>query len=117
MIFQPYWTATEKPVDSYSAQNYLIYAQRFDCSHSTREADKVSGLFYLKRARSGHGERLGAVVWAGRVRCSVDVAPRFGKEIDEHLEDPTTSLELASQFCLNKYSDKEIFHLFRKDPL
>jgi hypothetical protein len=56
--------------------------------------------------------RLGAVVEVGRIRSAVDVAPRFGQEANRMLKN-TNSLEVSTEFNLNKYADKESFALLR----
>lgn|ERR1700742_320562 len=95
---------------------YLVYAQRLDCSHASTGANRNSGLFRLKRVfrrTSDSRVRLGAVVDASRIRCAVDVAPYFSSEVDGMLTSKT-AIELCEALNLNKYSDKETFHLLRE---
>jgi hypothetical protein len=102
-----------------------VYAQRFDRDTTRGSREYDNGLYPLKRAKV-HGRtrgieqtgrlRLGAVVEAGRIRCAVDVAPYFGKAVDTRL-DRFIALEVSKKFNLNKYSDKETFHLFRSSKL
>jgi hypothetical protein len=106
MIFQPV-------VNSPNPQPYLVYAQRFDCPHGGASPKQDNGLFELVRGKSASGRRKGAVVEAGHIRCAVDVAPFFGKEADRRLT-YENSLEAATNFNLNTYSDKQIFHLLKK---
>lgn len=103
IIFQP-CLSTPSP--------YLVYAQRFDCSHAASGANPNSGLFRLKRAVLRGGHRLGAVLPVKRIRCAVDVAPFFGDAASDELKS-RISLEASTSFNLNKYSDKETFHLLR----
>lgn len=109
MIFQPCHEGTSLAT---TKEPYLVYAQRFDCTHAASRANPDSGLFRLKRAKRRTGQRLGAVLGAENIRCAVDIAPFFGKEADPVLES-RTSLETSAMFNLNKYSDKETFHLLR----
>jgi hypothetical protein len=59
-----------------------------------------------------HGQRLGTVVDAALIRCAVDVAPFFGERADRRLTH-SNAMEISNEFNLNKYSDKESFHLLR----
>jgi hypothetical protein len=59
------------------------------------------------------GLRLGAVLEAKQIRCSVDVTPYFGEKAERILT-CTNAVEISEYLNLNKYSDKETFHLLRE---
>jgi hypothetical protein len=88
---------------------YLVYAQRFDCVRSDGSSDPRTGLIRLKRAKQGD-QRLGAVVEALRIRSGVSILPFFGEKADDAYTSKN-SMELSVFFNLNKYADKEDFHL------
>jgi hypothetical protein len=73
-------------------------------------ADKNSGLFRLKRAKTPTNDTYGVIVDASMIRCAVDVQPFFGDHASAEFT-TTNSLEICQFFNLNKYSDKESFEL------
>jgi hypothetical protein len=89
---------------------YLVYAQRFDCVRSDSRADPHSGLIRLKRAKLGNGQRLGAIADISRIRSGASILPFFADKADDAYTSKN-SMELSVFFNLNKYADKEDFHL------
>lgn len=72
--------------------------------------DANTSLYLLKRAVRSTGEVLGDIVPLDQLRLLVDVAPRFSKEAGPGLTN-TNSIVFAKEFWLNKYFDKELFHI------
>lgn len=98
---------------------FLAYVQRFDIipqlsaaasNSAVRQVqpDPVSGMFVLKRSRRADGSLMGDIVPLSQCRVPVEVTPRFFERADPHLK-ANNSLELSSEFWLNKYFDKDIF--------
>lgn len=102
LIFQPVLDSNN------SHAPYLVYARRLDPVGSTGKADPATGLFRLKRSERG---LVGSVVEASRIRTAVDVQPFFGRGSIPSQMTATNSLQLCSEFNLNKYADKDIFQL------
>jgi hypothetical protein len=99
--------------------NFLAYVQRFDiipqlsAGASTSavrriQPDPISGMFALKRSRRADGSPMGDVVPLSQCRVPVEVTPRFFEKADPRLR-ANNSLELSSEFWLDKYFDKELF--------
>ena len=72
--------------------------------------DSDTGLYLLKRAVRSTGELLGDIIPLDQLRSLVDVAPRFGEEASPKLTN-ANSIVFANEFWLNKYFDKELFHI------
>lgn len=93
---------------------FLVYVQRFDIipqlSAAVRQVqpDPVSGMFALKRSRRADGSLMGDIVPLSQCRVPIELTPRFFERADPHLK-ANNSLELSSEFWLNKYFDKELF--------
>jgi hypothetical protein len=69
-------------------------------------------MYLLKRARRTGGAIMGDVVPLAQLRTLIDLVPRFGAEADKRLT-RGTALEYSSEFWLNKYFDKELFHALK----
>jgi hypothetical protein len=72
------------------------------------QPDPVSGMFALKWSRRVDGSLMGDIVPLSQCRVPVEVTPRFFEQADPHLN-ANNSLELSSEFWLDKYFDKELF--------
>ena len=72
--------------------------------------DPTTGFYLLKRAVRSTGEVLGDIVPVDQLRSLVDVAPRFGEEAGPGLAN-SNSIVFAKEFWLNKYFNKELFHI------
>jgi hypothetical protein len=59
---------------------------------------------------SSSGEQLGSVVPIQCIRASVEVVPHFGAQA-HHGYDMTNSKVTSVKFNLNKYRDKQTFHM------
>lgn len=115
LIFRPYWIASAEVTDDNFP--YLVYGQRFDivsqlpspAALPAKIPDPVTGMYVVKRALRTDGSRLGDVFPLSRLRVPVELCPRFGQKADSRLT-ATNSFEYTSEFYLNKYSDKQVFH-------
>ncbi|KAK7042241.1 hypothetical protein R3P38DRAFT_2512149 [Favolaschia claudopus] len=105
LIFRPMWARAP----------YLMYAQRFDISASVGR-EPSSGMYVLKRATRADHSRLGDVVEIEHIRIPAEVIPRFGSQADRRLT-PYNSMEISTQFRLNKYSNKELLWILESVSL
>jgi hypothetical protein len=97
---------------------FLSYVQRFDIipqSPSTSvstpkrsQPDPVSGMYLLKRSTRSDGSRLGGIVPLSQCRVPINITPKFYEKADPHLA-RDNSLEISTEFWLNKYFHKELF--------
>ncbi|KZS88527.1 hypothetical protein SISNIDRAFT_417979 [Sistotremastrum niveocremeum HHB9708] len=115
ILFQPIYSNSLRRQGQQAP--YLAYMERFDVvpqiqpdRRSLRQPHRVSGMFVLQRAIRSNGSRMGGIVNLSVIRRPAYLIPRFGKNADHRLT-CSTSLELSTQFFLNKYTDKHIFHL------
>jgi hypothetical protein len=114
-IFRPYWIRGAEVTDDNFP--YLVYGQRFDIvpqlvSATTPPAkipDPITGMYVVKRALRTDGSRIGDIFPLSRLRVPVELSPQFGEIADTRLKS-TNSFEYTSEFLLNKYSDKQIYH-------
>jgi hypothetical protein len=89
---------------------YLVYGQRYDCVGSSTRPNETTGCYGLVRATNSSGQRLGSVVPVQWIRASVEVVPYFGTEAHSSYQ-TWNSKSMATRFNLNKYRDKQSFHM------
>ncbi|KAI5980659.1 hypothetical protein EDD15DRAFT_2187253 [Pisolithus albus] len=91
---------------------FATYVQRFDVvtqPANSGNVHPVTGMYLLRRAMKSSVERLGSVVPISHIRSPVHLIPKFGKEAHSHLT-RESSCEFSSDFWLNKYWSKELYH-------
>lgn len=66
-------------------------------------------MFSLQRHLRANNDRMGDILELTNVRDVVELIPQFGKQIDRTWN-CNTSLELARNFYLNNFADKDTFH-------
>ncbi|KAH7910711.1 hypothetical protein BJ138DRAFT_1087120 [Hygrophoropsis aurantiaca] len=66
-------------------------------------------MFLVQRRHRSNSTRLGDIVPLEDVRQVIQLVPKFGKEISPTL-DSENSLEVAREFYINNFADKETFH-------
>jgi hypothetical protein len=100
---------------------FLTYVRRFDIIpqlNATVSGSRTlkgpypelsSGLYLLKRSKRSTGVVMGDVLPLDQIRSLVNLTPRFGKKASRILT-KDNSLEFSSEFWLNKYFTKELFH-------
>ena len=98
-------------------QRFDIMPQAPPGNNTTRGIYPVEshGMYRLKRACRPNGSPLGDIVLLQQIRTDVEVAPRFYERADVRMT-PFNALELASEFHLNHYCDKEVFYMFHDIP-
>lgn len=67
-----------------------------------------SGLYLLKRSKRSTGVIMGDILPLHQIRSLVNLTPRFGKKAGRILT-KDNSLEISTEFWLNKYFTKELF--------
>jgi hypothetical protein len=99
---------------------FLSYVRRFDVISQINATvsgsrtlkgpypEPSSGLYLLKRSKRSTGAFMGDVLPLDQIRSLVNLTPRFGKKASRFLT-KDNSLEISSEFWLNKYFTKEIF--------
>jgi hypothetical protein len=65
-------------------------------------------MFHLKRSRRVDGFAMGDIVPLSQCRVPAEVVPRFFEKADPRLK-ADNSMELSSEFWLDKYFDKNFF--------
>ena len=96
-----------KPHQRWSwADRFLTYVQRFDiiCREPSTQ------MHVLKRAVRSGGQRLGDVIPVSQITAYANLIPRFGQHADSRLTS-VNSTEHSREFYLNKYFDKNIYHI------
>lgn len=104
---------------------FIAYVQRFDIvprptsitvSLPRRpQPDPVSGMYLLKRSTRPDGSRKGGIVPLSQCRVPIELTPRFHEKADPRLT-KYNSLEISSEYWVDKYFHKELFwglHLTR----
>jgi len=99
-------------------ETFVAYVQRFDVipqapstsvsSPKRLQPDPVTGMYLLKRSLRSDGSRLGDIVPLLQCRVPIEITPRFYGKADTRLA-KENSLEISSEFWLNKYFHKELF--------
>lgn len=99
---------------------FLAYVRRFDVVPQINEAmsgsatrrgpypEPASSLFILKRARRSDGSLVGDIIPVRQIRELVELIPRFGEKADRRYTQ-YNSLNICSEFYLNKYLTKELY--------
>jgi hypothetical protein len=99
---------------------FLTYVRRFDIISQINATvsgsrtlkgpypEPSSGLYLLKRSKRSTGDIMGDVLPLDQIRSLVNLTPRFGKKACRILT-KDNSLEISSEFWLNKYFTKELF--------
>jgi len=93
------------------SDSFFAYVHHFKIvpqSNSTN-INSATGMYMLKRAVRGNGERIGEVIPLIRVRSLAHLIPNFGHEAHSRLTN-LSSYELSSEFWLNKFWSKEFYH-------
>jgi len=110
--------ADDTPLGHQIMGQFLVYFQHYNVvsQHDPTGArlgmysDANTGLYLLKRAVLSTGKMLGNIIPLNQLRPLVDVASHFSKEADSGLIN-TNSIVFAKDFWLNKYFNKELFHI------
>ena len=97
---------------------FIAYVQRFDIipqppsttvsSPRQPRPDPVTGMYLLKRSTRSDGSRLGDIVPLSQCRIPIEIMPRFYKKADHRLAN-SSSLEISTEFWVDKYFHKELF--------
>lgn len=116
---QPLWTICSCPIGA----PFLTYVQRFNItpqatslsSNATRGLipEPSTGMYVMKRAVRANGMRIGDVVPLSQITAVVELTPYFGVKADSRLAF-YNSLECSTEFFLNKYDTKEMFHVLHQ---
>ena len=109
----------ETPHGHHITSRFLAYVRRYDILPQQNGLqrgmfpDPNTGLFLLKKATHSTGELAGDIIPLDQIqlRSMVDLAPRFGAKANAQLTN-TTSMAYSTEFWLNKYFNKELFHIF-----
>lgn len=112
LIFKPAYTNDRRPSD------YLAYMQPFnpapasirpqlDGSRAHVPVDDIE-MYKIVRSTRTDGSRRGLIVRLTDMWRPVEVVPNFGKECPKEWT-ASTSVELAKEFYVNSFSDKETF--------
>ncbi|KAH7918561.1 hypothetical protein BV22DRAFT_1024408 [Leucogyrophana mollusca] len=91
------------------SDTYLAYVERLNVA----SVDPATRMHILKRALRSNGERTGEVIPLTQIRSPAHLIPRFGRAANSHMT-LQTSEEYSTEFFLNRYWDKEIFHALYK---
>jgi hypothetical protein len=100
---------------------FLAYIQCFDIvpqpnpqcpSQKGLYVEPSTGMYCLKRAQRSDGSLFGDVILLEHIRALVDLVPHFGEAAKRRISKETV-LEHASEFCLNKYFQKELFYVLQ----
>jgi len=99
---------------------FLTYVRRFDIISQINATvsgsrtlkgpypEPSSGLYLLKRSKRSTGLIMGDVLPLNQIHSLVNLTPCFGKKACRILT-KDNSLEISSEFWLNKYFTKELF--------
>lgn len=97
---------------------FLSYVQRFDITPQSPSTsisapkgphpDPVTGMYSLKRSTRSDGSRCGDVVPLSQCRVPINITPQFHNKADSHLT-MDNSLEISTEFWLDKYFHKDLF--------
>jgi len=93
------------------SDSFFAYVHHFKIvpqSNSTN-INSATGMYMLKRAVRGNGERIGEVIPLIHVHSPAHLIPNFGREAHSCLTN-LSSYELSSEFWLNKFWSKEFYH-------
>lgn len=95
---------------------FLCYAERFDILPQLNSQmlrgqypEASSGLYLLKPAYRANQTRMGDILPLDQIRELVGLTPNFGQQANRHY-DKTNCREIATEFWLDKYFDKELFY-------
>lgn len=112
LIFRPVYVDDRRPTD------YLAYVQPFnpatgtictqlDGSRAQVPVDHVE-MYKIVRSTRADGSRRGLIIRLTDIWRPVEVVPVFGKQCPPEWK-ANNSVELAKEFYVNNFSDKEIF--------
>jgi hypothetical protein len=100
------------------ANVYLIYGERFDIIPQATELgsasrarcpDPVTGMYVVKRSSRSNGTRMGDIISLSQIRISAPLIPRYGSRADSKLTS-RNSMEFSTEFFLNHFFDKDLYH-------
>jgi hypothetical protein len=96
----------------------FLYVEFFSFSHSSFSIiddirfitpAPVTDMFLVQRRIRLNHEPLGDIVPLGSVRQVIELIPKFGREVPSSMN-CDNSLQLAREFFVNNFADKETFH-------
>jgi hypothetical protein len=112
LVPQRYYSETVAGLDTFLAyvQRFDIIPQRSATSTARRpQPDPVTGMYLVKRGLRSDGSVIGDVVPLSQCRVPIEVVPRFLAKADPRLT-KDNSMELSSEFWIDKYFHKELFY-------
>jgi hypothetical protein len=121
LVFQPILNETYHDLNTLSpSHQFLVYAQPFKLTAQPSSIqpggprgmnrNAITGLYGLQRVMRSNDTRLGGILPLRLLVMPVDVTPRFGSTADRRLT-AQNCMESVREFWLNKYWDKEYYHL------
>lgn len=120
MIFQPILPSTSSTSLNTATEQTLLYTQYFRYAGHRDEngilAEEPNIDMYLlqrhfrsSRLPSGEQIRMGDIVPMDSITQPVELIPVYGKKMDPRFNS-NSSLELATNFYLNNFDDKDFYH-------
>ena len=102
----------------WSVNVYLTYSERFEVIPqpafygSTSRGmypDPITGQYVVKRSTRANGSRLGDIIPLIQAQIPTPLVPRYGVQADPKLTS-RNSLEYSTEFYVNHFFDKELYH-------